>query len=55
MHRADFHSIDEFVNWYKNRPHGSLEFDKLETLDKAFIRKMPPEAYFAVENRLFGL
>jgi len=54
-HRADFHSIDEFVNWYNNRPHGSLEFDRLETPDMAFIRKMPLEAYFAVGHRLFGL
>jgi transposase InsO family protein len=44
-HRPDFFSIDEFMTWYNNRPHGSLEFERLETPDKAFIRKMPLEAH----------
>jgi putative transposase len=43
------------MNWYKNRSHGSLKFERLETPDNAFIRKMPLEAYFAVGHRLFGL
>jgi putative transposase len=42
------------MNWYNGRPHGSLEFERLETPNKAFIRKMPLEAYFAVGHRLFG-
>jgi len=54
-HRAVFHSIDDFINWYNDRPHGSLEFERLETPDKAFIRKMPLEAFYAIGHRLFGL
>jgi putative transposase len=54
-HRYAFSSIDEFINWYNNRPHGSLEFDRLETPDIAFRRKMPLEAYYAIGQRLFGL
>jgi putative transposase len=54
-HRPKFSSIDEFMSWYNNRPHGSLEFERLETPDKAFIRKMPLEAHFAIGHRLFGL
>jgi transposase InsO family protein len=54
-HRAVFHSIDEFIKWYNDRPHGSLEFERLETPDKAFVRKMPLEAFYAIGHRLFGL
>jgi len=54
-HRAAFHSIGEFINWYNNRPHGSLEFERLETPEMAFRRKMPLEAYYAIGRRLFGL
>ena len=54
-HRAVFRSIDDFIIWYNDRPHGSLEFERLETPDKAFIRKMPLEAFYAIGHRLFGL
>ena len=54
-HRYAFHSIDEFIDWYNDRPHGSLEFERLETPNKAFRRKMPLEAYYAIGHRLFGL
>jgi len=30
-HRPAFSSFDEFINWYNNRPHGSLNFQSLET------------------------
>jgi len=32
-----------------------LNFQSLETPEKAFRRKMPLEAYFAIGHRLFGL
>jgi putative transposase len=54
-HRAVFSSFDEFICWYNNRPHGSLNIQCLETPEMAFRRKMPPEAYFAIGHRLFGL
>lgn len=54
-HRSAFNSFDEFVCWYNNRPHGSLNFQGLETPEMAFRRKMPLEAYFAIGHRLFGL
>lgn len=54
-HRAFFNSFDEFISWYNNRPHGSLNFQSLETPEMAFRRKMPLEAYFAIGHRLFGL
>jgi len=47
--------IEEFVDWYNNRPHGSLNFEELETPEQAFWRKMPPEAIFGICYRLFGL
>ena len=53
--RWDFDSFEEFIDWYNNRPHGSLDFDRLETPDRAFWRKMPLEAIFGVGHRLFGL
>lgn len=54
-HRQAFSSFDEFINWYNDRPHGSLNFQSLETPEMAFRRKMPLEAYFAIGHRLFGL
>ena len=30
-HRHAFYSFDEFINWYNDRPHGSLNFQSLET------------------------
>lgn len=38
--------FDEFVDWYNNRPHGSLNFEELETPEQAFWRKLQPEAIF---------
>jgi putative transposase len=53
--RLDFDSLHSFLDWYNNRPHGSLNFDKIETPNQAFMRKMPQEAFFAIGHRLFGL
>jgi len=53
--RKDFSTFEEFVDWYNNRPHGSLNFNKLETPEQAFWRKIKPEAVFSIGNRLFGL
>ena len=52
---TSFSSFEEFINWYNDRPHGSLNFQSLETPEMAFRRKMPLEAYFAIGHRLFGL
>jgi transposase InsO family protein len=38
--RKHFSSFEEFVDWYNNRPHGSLNFEKLETPEQAFWRKI---------------
>jgi putative transposase len=54
-HRLAFSSFEEFRDWYNNRPHGSLDFEHLETPEKAFRRKMRLEMYFAIGHRLFGL
>ena len=54
-HRLAFSSFEEFKEWYNNRPHGSLEFEHLETPEQAFRRKMRQEMYFAIGHRLFGL
>jgi putative transposase len=53
--RKFFATFDEFVDWYNNRPHGSLNFEKLETPEQAFWRKLQPEAIFGIGRRLFGL
>lgn len=54
-HRLAFPSFEAFVEWYNNRPHGSLDFERLETPEEAFRRKMRLEMYFAIGHRLFGL
>ena len=53
--RKDFDLLREFIEWYNDRPHGSLDFDRLETPNQAFLRRMPQEAFFGIGNRLFGL
>jgi putative transposase len=53
--RKDFDLLSEFIEWYNDRPHGSLDFDRLETPNQAFLRRMPQEAFFGIGNRLFGL
>jgi putative transposase len=53
--RQDFDLLREFIEWYNDRPHGSLDFDRLETPNQAFLRKMPQEAFFGIGHRLFGL
>jgi putative transposase len=53
--RKDFDFLREFIEWYNDRPHGSLDFNRLETPNQAFMRKMPQEAFFGIGHRLFGL
>jgi putative transposase len=52
-HRARFNSLDELVEWYNNRPHGSLNLRWAETPNDAFIRKMRPEVWFGFAAKLF--
>ena len=53
--RKDFSSFKEFVDWYNNRPLGSLNFEKLKTPEQAFWRKKPQEAIFGIGHKLFWL
>ena len=53
--RKFFPTFDDFIEWYNNRPHGSLDFDELETPEQAFWRKLPMEAILGIGIRLFGL
>ena len=44
--------IDLFMKWYNyDRPHRSLDFDKLETPWEAFQRKMPPTGAIVVDEQ----
>jgi putative transposase len=54
-HRSAFSSFDDFISWYNDRPHGSLNIESIETPEMAFRRKMFLEAYFRIGHRLFGL
>jgi putative transposase len=54
-HRHAFSSFEEFIEWYNNRPHGILEFERFETPEMVFRRKMPQEAYYRIGRKLFGL
>ena len=37
--RKDFDLLREFIEWYNDRPHGSLDFDRLETQIKRSCEK----------------
>ena len=52
--RYEFDSLDEFIVWYNNRPHGSLDFDNLESPELAFWRRLPQEAILGIGIRVFG-
>ncbi len=43
LYRSDFNSFEEFIEWYNNRPHGSLDF---MTPNQAF--------YFKLQDVLLG-
>ena len=53
IHRKRFTTFDEFIEWYNNRPHGSLNLRRAETPEIAFWRKMPPEYYYALATKFF--
>ena len=54
LHRHIFQSFDEFVEWYNNRPHGSLDFEHLETPEQAFWRRLPDGTILGLGCRLFS-
>ena len=53
-HRGRYGSLEEFVLWYNNRPHGALNLRRAETPNEAFIRKMRPEVWLGLGAKLFG-
>ena len=52
-HRSRYDSLSELLDWYNNRPHGSLNLRFAESPNGAFIRKMPPECWFWAARGLF--
>lgn len=54
VHRKRFPTFEEFVEWYNNRPHGSLNLRRAETPEQAFWRKMPTGYYYGLAAKLFG-
>ena len=46
--KSAFSSFGEFINWHNHGPHGSLNFQGLETPETTFRQKMPLEAYFGM-------
>lgn len=53
-HRGRFGSLEEFIDWYNNRPHGALNLRRAETPNDAFIRKMRPEVWLGLAAKAFG-
>lgn len=43
-HRWKFKTLKEFIDWYNDRIHGSLDLKYGETPNEAFIRKLRPES-----------
>jgi len=54
VHRKRFPTFEEFIEWYNNRPHGSLNLRRAETPEMAFWRKMPIEYYYGLAAKFFG-
>ena len=53
IHRKRFPAFEEFIEWYNNRPHGSLNLRRAETPEMAFWRKMPVEYYYGLAAKFF--
>ena len=53
IHRKRFPTFEEFIEWYNNRPHGSLNLRRAETPEMAFWRKMPTGYYYGLAAKLF--
>jgi putative transposase len=54
LHRRAFNSFDEFAMWYNNRPHGSLDFDRLETPEQAFWNRLPDGTLLGMAIQCLG-
>ncbi len=54
IHRWRFNTFEEFIDWYNNRPHGSLNLRRAETPEMAFWRKMPEEYYYGLAIKALG-
>lgn len=54
LHRHAFNSFEEFARWYNNRPHGSLDFEHLETPEQAFWKRLPDGTILGMAFRCFG-
>ena len=50
-HRHRFNSAEEFMSWYNNRLHGSLDLENAETPNEAFMRKMRSECLLGMFYR----
>ena len=46
--RFEFKTLDEFIGWYNNRPHGSLNLRRAETPEQAFQARLPEEYFFSL-------
>ncbi len=53
IHRKRFPTFDVFIDWYNNRPHGSLNLRHAETPNMAFLRKLPPEYFYSLATQFF--
>ena len=53
-HRKRFKTFEEFVEWYNNRPHGSLNLRRAETPEMAFWRKLPEEYFYRLAIQFLG-
>jgi transposase InsO family protein len=53
-HRGRFDSLNEFVDWYNNRPHGALNLWEAESPNMAFVRKVWPEVWLGIAAKQFG-
>jgi transposase InsO family protein len=53
-HRPRFGSLDEFVAWYNDGPHGALNLDIAESPNMAFVSRLWPEVWLGIASRQFG-
>jgi putative transposase len=53
--RLDFDSLNAFLDWYNDRPHGRLNFDKIETIRSGVHEENASRSVFRNRTLTIGL
>jgi hypothetical protein len=53
-HRFRFDSLEAFVVWYNNRPHGAFNLWEAKTPEIVFVKRLWSEVWLGIAAKQFG-